>query len=105
MGAFGDSIAAYAQPLIDQAHGSPENMEKALSLAMLFWNLAILPDAEHDDFLADMKESLHLSDEEFRRFRRDLVDPMVRRHREMFPAMNPQRRQMLQNIERPYPKY
>jgi hypothetical protein len=52
-----------------------------------------------------MKESLHLSDEEFRAIRRELVDPMVRRHREMFPAMNPLRRQMLQNVERPYPKY
>jgi hypothetical protein len=105
MGALGDSIGAYAQPLIDQAHGSPENVEKALNLAMLFWNLAILPDGEHDGFLADMKTAFKMSDEEFRAFRRDMVDPMIRRHREMFPSMNPHRRQMLQNVKRPSPKY
>jgi hypothetical protein len=99
MGAFGDSIAAYAQPLLDQAKG-PEEIDKALQLAMMCWNMAISPDAEQDEFFADAKEILKLSDEEFGEFRRDLIDPMIRRHREMFPAMHPQRRQMLQNAKR-----
>lgn len=99
MGGLGDSIGAYAQPLINQTDGSMEQVDKALSLAMICWNLATIPDAQHDEFLADMREGLQMDDEMFRAFRRDLIDPMIRRHREMFPAQDPTRRQMLRNTQ------
>jgi hypothetical protein len=100
MGAIGKSITAYAQPLVDQAKGSPEKIEKALGLAMICWNMSILPDAEHDEFLADMQKTLKMDDKTFREFRRDLIDPMIRRHREMFPEMDPTRRQWIRNTKR-----
>lgn len=100
MGSMGDSIAAYAQPLMDRTDGSCEQAEKAMTIAMLCWNVAILPDAEHEEWLADMRKAFNGPDEEFAAFRRDVIEPMIRRHREMFPMMNPARRQMLRNVER-----
>jgi hypothetical protein len=102
MGAIAEGITAYAQPLVDQTDGSPKQVQAALTMAMLCWNLAILPDAELDEFLAGVRPSLKMDDEEFRAFRRDLVEPMIRRHREMFPRMDPTRKQMLQNTRRPW---
>jgi hypothetical protein len=97
---MGKSIADYAQPLVDQAEGSPGKIEKALGLAMICWNLSILPDAEHDEFLADLQKTLEMDDKTFREFRRDLITPMIRRHREMSPEMDPARRSWIRNTKR-----
>ena len=93
MGALGDAIGAYAQPLIDQTDGSAEQLQKAMSTAMLCWNMAIVPDAMRDDLLAGIRGTLNMPEEEFQAFRRDVIEPMVRRHREMFPGLDPTRRQ------------
>jgi hypothetical protein len=87
MGVIAQGISAYAQPLVDQTDGSPDQIQAALSMAMICWNVAILPDAQHDEFLTSMRGSLKMGDEEFRAFRREIVEPMIRRHREMFPKM------------------
>jgi len=97
MGAMADSVVGYAQVLIDQTDGSREQVQKALTLATVCWNLAILPEAEHDEFLAEMRETLQMEDEKFRAFRTDVIEPMIRRHRAMFPGLDPARRQMLRN--------
>jgi hypothetical protein len=97
MGAIGNAMAAYAQPLIDQTNGSSKQIQIAMTFAMLCWNMAILPDREHEDFLAGIRPTLKMSDEEFAEFRRDIVEPMIRRHREMFPKHSLSRPQMLSN--------
>ena len=97
MGALGNSMAAFAQPLIDQTDGSIDQMQKAMSIAMLCWNMAILPDGEHDEFLGNMKGEFQMDGEEFRTFRHDVIDPMIRRHRKMFPVMDPTRKQVLRS--------
>lgn len=100
MGAIADSVTAFAQPLLDRTDGSPEQLQTALSVAMVCWNAALLSDAQHDDFFAKMRGSLKMDDEEFCAFRREVVEPMIRRHREMFPTLDPTRKQMLQNVRR-----
>ena len=40
MGAIADAVWAYAQPLLDDTDGSVEDMNWALSLSQLCWNLA-----------------------------------------------------------------
>lgn len=87
MGAIADAMSRFAQPLIDATDGSPEDFQRALSLSQLCWNLAITPAEKRDEFLANMQPTLKMDDEEFQEFKRDVVMPMIRRHQEMFPAM------------------
>ncbi|HVA47670.1 MAG TPA: SEC-C metal-binding domain-containing protein [Pirellulales bacterium] len=88
MGAFGEAFAAYAKPLLDQTDGSQEDLSKALTLSQLCYNLALLPADQQDAAIADMQSSLDMDDEEFDDFRRSLIEPMIRRHGEMFPRMH-----------------
>lgn len=87
MGAIADSIVAYAQPLLDATDGSKDQMSRAFSLAQLCWNLALLPEGEREESLAEMRPSLKMNDEEFEDFRHSVVIPMIQRHHEMFPNM------------------
>jgi preprotein translocase subunit SecA len=87
MGAIADAMFRYAQPLIDATDGSPEQVQKAFTLSQMCWNLAVTPETERDASLASMQPALRMDDEEFREFQRDIVRPMIRRHQEMFPAM------------------
>jgi hypothetical protein len=88
MGAIAEGIMAYAQPLIDQTDGSLEQLNKALELTQLCFNLALLPDDSREKLLSEMRPSLELDDTEFAEFRRSIIDPMIRRHPEMFPLMH-----------------
>ena len=87
MGAIADAISRFAQPLIDATDGSPEELQRALTLSQLCWNLAITPAEKRDEFLANMQPTLKMDDGEFQEFKRTVVTPMIRRHQEMFPAM------------------
>ncbi len=87
MGAIADAISRFAQPLIDATDGSPEQLQRALTLSQLCWNLAITPEGKRDEFLANMQPALKMDDGEFQEFKRTVVTPMIRRHQEMFPAM------------------
>jgi hypothetical protein len=44
MGAIAESITAYAQPLLDETDGSIEQMNHALALGQICWNLALMPE-------------------------------------------------------------
>jgi uncharacterized protein YecA (UPF0149 family) len=87
MGAIAESLVAYAQPLLDETDGSIDNMNKAISLAQLCWNLALLPDKEREVSLAKFQPSLDMDEAEFEDFRQSVILPMIRRHYEMFPNM------------------
>lgn len=87
MGVMAKSIMAYAQPLLDETDGSSEDINRALSLAQLCWNLALLPENEHEESLAAMRLRLEMDDAEFEDFQHSVVLPMIRRHHEMFPNM------------------
>lgn len=88
MGVIADSIVTYAQPLIDDTDGSMEQMNRALSLAQLCWNLALLPEEARNKELREMQPGLKMEDDEFDAFRRDVLVPMIRRHEEMFPRLH-----------------
>ena len=88
MGAIADSIMAYAQPLLDGTDGSIEQMNRALALAQVCWNLALLPEEARNRALREMEPSLKMEAGEFEAFRRTVVVPMIRRHEEMFPRMH-----------------
>ena len=88
MGAIAEGIVAYAQPLLDQTDGSEEQLSKAMTISQLCWNIALLPEDGRDQMLSEMRPSLHMDEDEFDEFRRSIIDPMIRRHEEMFPLMH-----------------
>jgi len=87
MEAIADAMSRFAQPLIDATDGSPEQLQRALTLSQLCWNLAITPEEKREEFLANMQPALKMDDEELQELKRTVVAPMIRRHQEMFPAM------------------
>ena len=88
MGAIAEGIVAYAQPLLDQTDGSEEQLNKALTISQLCWNLALRPEDERAQMLSEMRPSLQMDEDQFDEFRRSIIDPMIRRHHEMFPRMH-----------------
>ena len=88
MGALAEAIVAYAQPLIDQTDGSFEQMEKALALSQFCYNVALLPDDKQEQMIHELQLSVEMDDEEFALFRSSVIDPMIRRHQDMFTRMN-----------------
>jgi len=88
MGAIAESIVAYAQPLIDQTDGSVEQIEKAFALSTFCYNVALMPDDKQEQMIHEMRLSVEMDDQEFAEFRSSVIDPMIRRHQEMFPRMN-----------------
>jgi uncharacterized protein YecA (UPF0149 family) len=88
MGAIADAIVTYAQPLIDSTDGSADEIERAFALGQLCWNLALLPEAQRDESLAEMRSTLEMDDDEYEEFRQTVLIPMIRRHEEMFPNLH-----------------
>jgi hypothetical protein len=88
MGAIAEGFVAFAQPLIDQTDGSQEQLNKALAIGQLCFNLALFPEDKRDTALGEMRTSLQMNDEEFDEFRNSIVTPMIQRHQQMFPQMH-----------------
>ena len=86
MGAIAEAFVAFAQPLFDQTDGSPEQLNKALGIAQICYNLALL--SNRDEAISEMRSGFPMDDQEFDEFRRSVILPMIRRHEEMFPAMH-----------------
>ena len=89
MGFIAEAMAAYAQPLLDETDGSLEQMDRALALAQICWNLAVLPEDEREEAIGKLRPGIvEMDDEEFDEFRRSVLVPMILRHEEMFPQMH-----------------
>ena len=88
MGAIGEAMVAYAQPLVDQTDGSAEQINKVFTISLLCWNLALLPEDSRETTLSEMRPNLKMDDDDFDEFRLSIVVPMIRRHQEMFPQMH-----------------
>ena len=65
MGLMAESMVAYEQPLLDETDGSQEQMQNALSIAQMCWNLALLSGTEQEEMLASMRPALKMDDAEF----------------------------------------
>ncbi len=88
MGAIAEAIAEYTRPLMEHTDGSLEQMQKAMAIGQACWNFAIMPAEIRDKAIDEMQPALQMNDEEFSEFRRDIIDPMIQRHHEMFPAIH-----------------
>lgn len=107
MGGMAQSMTAYSQPLLDQTDGSPEQIEHALSIAQMCWNLALLPgEEERKSFLAQMQSELNMNDRELTEFYESVVVPMIKRHNEIFPkksSQTPAKKALRRPREEKYP--
>jgi len=72
----------FAKPLVDATDGSAEDVQRALDLSLLLWNVADVDDAAREELLSKMAE--RFEDEQREAFQR-LARMMVERKREMFP--------------------
>ena len=88
MGAIADAIVSYAQPLFDGTDGSESEMNRAMTVAQMCWNFALLPEDQRETAIDEMKPALKTTDAEFAEFRERLVLPMIERHHEMFPGLH-----------------
>jgi len=88
MGAMAQMFGEYAKPLLDETDGSYEQVEKALALSSLCYNLALLPTQELGQSLVRMKTDFKLSDDDFIDFLRSTITPMIARYKEMFPSIH-----------------
>lgn len=88
MGFIAESFVAYAQPLIDESDGSMEGMNRAMTIAQMCWNFALMPEDQRNAAIEEIKPTLNMTDEAFAEFRRHVILPMIRRHREMFPGLH-----------------
>jgi hypothetical protein len=92
MGLFAEAIAAYAQPLLNDTDGSLEEMRRALAFSQLCWNISVAPHDTRGKVIDELRSGLGMAVAEFEEFRQSLIEPMIRRHEEMFPAMHAGRR-------------
>ena len=93
MGAIAEAIVAYAQPLLDQTDGAVDQMNRAMTIAQMCWNLAILPESQRDAAIDKLKPTFEMTDGDFNEFRQQVILPMIQRHGEMFPGMQTHSRQ------------
>jgi uncharacterized protein YecA (UPF0149 family) len=88
MGVIGDTILEYIQPLLQGTDGSEEQLQKAARLGQTCWNLALMPDSKRAEAIAQLQSSLEMDDKMFAEFRAEMIEPMVERHKTMFPGMH-----------------
>ena len=92
MGAIAEGIVEFARPLIDATDGSHEELEKALLISQLCFNLALCPQDKREEGIRAMRPSMEADDEGFEEFR-NVVAFMIERHERMFPLMHRKRHQ------------
>ncbi len=88
MGAMAEAVLAYAQPLLDQTDGSLEQMNNALAMSGLCYNIGILPESKRPAMLSDIKARFAMDDDEFADFYSEIVHPMLKRFDALFPKMH-----------------
>lgn len=83
-----EAFAAYAQPLIELMGDGEQKLEKALFLAQICWNLALIQDVEEREAQIEKMLEAVGGDEETRQAGRFLIDFMIALHQEMFPDLH-----------------
>jgi hypothetical protein len=80
-------VMQFAEPLLTAAGNDYHRAQRALTLAMAFWNLALLDGDEHDEMRASLVDKIADGEPYTTEFRAIAAD-MVARHRKMFPELH-----------------
>lgn len=84
-------VMRFAAPLLEAAGADDQRMQRAMTLAMAFWNLALLEPDKQEEMLAALVETVAKDERDVTEFRA-IAASMIARHREMFPDMHRGRR-------------
>ncbi len=87
---FAAQVMRFSQPLIEAAEGDLEKIERAMTLGMVFWNIAVAEEGG-EEMLAIALEHITKTEEDAAEFRA-LAASMVERHVQMFPELHAERR-------------
>ena len=87
---MGNAMMRFAEPLVREAGDNPESQQKALTLAMVFWNMALFDDEEGGETFLPILTGADgpCRTEEDRQYMRALAARMVLRHKAMFPGLH-----------------
>jgi hypothetical protein len=94
---FAAQVMRFSQPLIEAADGDFEKIERAMTLGMIFWNIAVAREGG-DESLAIALEHITKTEEDAAEFRA-LAASMVERHMQMLPEMHAERRKRCASTE------
>ncbi|MBM4005736.1 MAG: hypothetical protein FJ295_21025 [Planctomycetes bacterium] len=90
MGSMTNAIVEYARPLLETTDGDERKMNRAMGLAVACWNLALIPSSERDNQLAKTFTPLAEQGIDVEEFTKDVLQPMIERHKGMFPDLHEQ---------------
>jgi SEC-C motif len=79
----------FAQPLIESSDGTADGLNKAMSIAMVFWNLAITREEDREEMMTAMLSKD--ADPEVRSGFLVMAQMMIARHEAMFPELHNRR--------------
>lgn len=86
----GDGPAAqmmrFVQPLLEGVGADEAQMEKALKLGSVFWNLALCESVQREELMVEVLKTM-TNEQDVTMFRA-MASDMVERHQAMFPAMH-----------------
>jgi hypothetical protein len=94
---FGAQIMRFSQPLIEAARGEADKIERAMTLGMIFWNMAMAGE-DAEAMLTGPLEDLVPAGED----KADLLAlaaNMIERHKQMFPTLHAERRSRCASTE------
>jgi hypothetical protein len=80
-------VMRFAEPLLEAAGDDDERMQRALTLATAFWNLALLAPEQQKEMLVGLVDKVATDARAATEFRAIAAD-MVARHRDMFPELH-----------------
>ena len=80
-------MMCFAEPLLDAAGDDEVGRQRALSLGVAFWNMAVCDEAEREEMLADLTGRIDEFGHDETELRA-LAATMVARHRMMFPVLH-----------------
>ena len=101
MGGIADAIAEYGKPLLEGTDGSHEQVQMALNMTQLCWNMALEPEAQRDALLEKVLAETDVPEDMKGRLRQ-VIGPMIERHQQMFPGMHQGRG--IQGLLEPQPR-
>jgi hypothetical protein len=79
----------FVEPLMEKARafGNLEVTNRVMSLGMMFWNMALLPEGERAEALQKAQETVCKTEED-RETLRQTASVMITRHEQMFPWLH-----------------
>lgn len=80
-------VMRFAAPLLEAAGNDYQRTQRAMTLAMTFWNLALLDPDKREEMLVGLVETVTNHEGNATKLREMAAD-MIARHREMFPDMH-----------------